>query len=384
MQTIIFVTTVFEEVENGPGVFAKYLWEEFKAVSDFNFIVLAPDVTSDDARIISFVKSDNSGIFYNNMETRLNEFIVSHPNDQFIIHLNIPHSLSRLPASAKSIVQANDYDAAFLSRNIFNAFKNNSFKRFLKLFWRRFREEKIFNQANLVLANSRFTSDMLKAEYGLPINRTRVVYKAVDVDLFTRPQQYAKTNDIGVARGHRAFKLLFVGSNWQRKGLDILFEALSMLITSGKDVEVIVVGPEAFGASAEIKEGIMQSPYADHFQFVGRVTRQHVPAYYWDADLMVLPSRAEALGVAVIESLAAGLPVVATHVGGIPEIIDGHKVGLLVPSEDSKALFDAISTLIDNHALLESMSENAVIRANDFSKRKMLNEIREIYRELFD
>jgi glycosyltransferase involved in cell wall biosynthesis len=92
-------------------------------------------------------------------------------------------------------------------------------------------------------------------------------------------------------------------------------------------------------------------------QFAGRV--EEVAPYLQAADLFVLPSAAEGLSVALLEALAAGLPVVATAVGGAPDVIEHNKHGWLIPPDDSTALQEAVLTLLHDPARRSDLGQQA-------------------------
>jgi len=101
------------------------------------------------------------------------------------------------------------------------------------------------------------------------------------------------------------------------------------------------------------------------------------------ADIAVQPSRSEGLGTAVIEAAAAGLPVVATAVGGIPDVIVHGETGILVPPENSEALADAIVQLAQNPAQRRALGEAARLRvARLFSKEALGDKTDDYYRRM--
>ena len=90
-------------------------------------------------------------------------------------------------------------------------------------------------------------------------------------------------------------------------------------------------------------------------EFLGSISRNRLPEYYSQADIFVLPSVYEPFGIVILEAMAARLPVVASNVGGIPEIVKNNKTGLLMPSKEPKALASAIEALVDDAHLRKIM-----------------------------
>jgi glycosyltransferase involved in cell wall biosynthesis len=126
------------------------------------------------------------------------------------------------------------------------------------------------------------------------------------------------------------------------KGLDVLIAAAAKIVARVPDARFVIVGegPERESALHQVGNFGLE----DSFEFLGH--RDDVPALLAEADLFVLPSRSEAFPNAVIEAMAAGLPVVATRVGGIAELVQRERTGVLVPSEDPEALAAAVMNLM--------------------------------------
>lgn len=98
------------------------------------------------------------------------------------------------------------------------------------------------------------------------------------------------------------------------------------------------------------------------------------------SDIMLMPSRQESFGVAALEASASGIPVIASDIGGVPEIVHHEKSGLLVPCEDVDALADAIVRLAGDPVLRKTMGEaGAIIARSDFSMDHCLDLMEEVY-----
>jgi glycosyltransferase involved in cell wall biosynthesis len=124
---------------------------------------------------------------------------------------------------------------------------------------------------------------------------------------------------------------------------------------------------------------------AEHVTFLGRRTPAEVRGFLERIDLFVLASHWEGFGVALIEAMSAGKPVVATRVGGIPEIVDDGGCGFLVPPGQPKALADGIVSLLKDRELSLEMGKNGRKRAEAlFSLDRMMAELEDVYRGLLD
>jgi glycosyltransferase involved in cell wall biosynthesis len=116
-------------------------------------------------------------------------------------------------------------------------------------------------------------------------------------------------------------------------------------------------------------------------RFLGQ--RQDVPLLLAASDLFVMPSLREGFGVALLEAGAAGLPAVASSVGGIPEIVDDGVTGVLVPPEDHARLADALVALLRDPSRLQSMGHAARRRVNSrFGLHVVVGQFEEVYLDL--
>ena len=194
-------------------------------------------------------------------------------------------------------------------------------------------EKRCFARFDVLLANSRATARSLSKAYGIPESRMAISPLTVG----TTPQGL-RPRDLD---GSPA--LLFSGGNFYRKGLDILVRAMALLDDSLPDVELHVAGQDK--AQGRIRALAMQLGVDERVHFHGRVEPSRMAALFASADMFVMPSRTEALGLVYLEAFRAGLPVVAAAEGGVVEIVKDHKTGLLVPPCDEQALAGAIHSL---------------------------------------
>jgi glycosyltransferase involved in cell wall biosynthesis len=168
----------------------------------------------------------------------------------------------------------------------------------------------------------------------------------------------------------------------ERKGFKNLFEAVKLLIDEGRNLRCLVVGggasTEKIAALNNYAASLGISPY---ILLTGR--RSDIPDILSLLDVFILPSLAEGLGRSLLEAMAAGRPIVATKVGGIPEAIEHDKSGILVPPDDSRALAHAIALLLDNPLKAQELGRASRKRAELlFDQTKMIDRICSLYEEL--
>ncbi len=216
-------------------------------------------------------------------------------------------------------------------------------------------------------------------ETGVDPSRVHVIHDGVDAARLAlaraRARRDAARSALGIAR--EALCGLTSASLHRRKGQDVLIDALGRLDTSGLTGPLVWLlageGPEsaALAAKARAVAGV-------EIRLVGQLTpiEQALAA----ADIFCLPSRKEGLGVALLEAMAAGLPVVASAVGGMREAVVDGESGLLVPPEDPQALAEALGVLLcapERRAQLGNAAR-ARVRA-EFDVARMCSRTEELY-----
>ncbi|HVJ33101.1 MAG TPA: glycosyltransferase family 4 protein [Terriglobia bacterium] len=149
--------------------------------------------------------------------------------------------------------------------------------------------------------------------------------------------------------------LLFVGRLHMQKGLDTLLQALYRLPPEYRNYRLIIVGdgPER-DPLTQLAAALQLTAQID---FLGWVDREHIPGVYADADAFVFPSRDEGMPNAVLEAMAAGLPIVATRISGSEELVTSQGNGFLVAVDDIPALTEALRQVIIDPALRRRMGE---------------------------
>jgi glycosyltransferase involved in cell wall biosynthesis len=176
-----------------------------------------------------------------------------------------------------------------------------------------------------------------------------------------------------------AFVLVAVGALETRKGHDVLLDAIAL--RADPRVHVLVAGEGALRADLEARRHALGLD--ERVRFLGRV--DDVPTLLAAADALVMPSRQEGLGVAALEAMAAGLPVVASRVGGLPDAVTDGVTGFLVPAEDPRALAAAIDRLAGDPALARRLGAEAAaaVRAR-FTMAAMAEATHAVYRNVMD
>jgi len=159
--------------------------------------------------------------------------------------------------------------------------------------------------------------------------------------------------------------IIFVGTLRPVKGVKYLIQAMNIIRQEDAKVRLLLVGDGEEKQSLErlVKElGLEEA-----VKFVGEVPNEKVPQYMVASDILVLPSLSEGFPNVLLEAMASGLPIVATNVDGVPEIISHDENGLLVEPGDSHQLAEAILSLLQNDDMRRTFSQNNIKKAKSYS-----------------
>ena len=156
--------------------------------------------------------------------------------------------------------------------------------------------------------------------------------------------------------GEGPARILFLGRLGPRKGLPELITALSSPELASREWSATIAGD---GDTAPFVARIEASGLAARIAMPGWLDQAETARALAGADLLVLPSHHEVMPIAILEAMARGLAIVATHVGAIPEFLEHGETALLVPPGDTAALADAIATLIDDAPMRRRLGAQA-------------------------
>lgn len=173
-------------------------------------------------------------------------------------------------------------------------------------------------------------------------------------------------------------RLLFVGRLAPGKGVSLLLESLRRLRGKGIDVALTVVGDGE--ARADLEEEASSKGITEFVRFVGFESHEAIRQRLQESDIVVLPSFAEGVPVSLMEALAAGLAVVATAVGGVPELVEHERTGLVVPPGDVQALTGALERLVIDAPLRTTLGwEGRAKVEREFHGRLEAAKLRDIF-----
>jgi glycosyltransferase involved in cell wall biosynthesis len=174
--------------------------------------------------------------------------------------------------------------------------------------------------------------------------------------------------------------LLCVAAHNEKKAIEVLIRAFARIAPSHSDLHLVLVGDGPL--RGELEALARSLALADRIAFLGSRARSDVAQLLRGSRVFVLPSRSEPFGIAVLEALASGCAVVASAVGGIPEIIVDGESGILVAPDDPEALARAIARVLDEPKLRESLAQAGRARAADFTVERMGERYESVYGDL--
>ncbi len=204
-----------------------------------------------------------------------------------------------------------------------------------------------------VIAVSQHTAEHMIAREAAPPQKVHAIVNGIDFGRVKISSAAAPARIRREFAADGAYLLLMVGRMHPEKGYDYLFKAMTKLARGlDRPVRALIAGTGPL--EERYREQVRSLGCAEAVQFLG--FRKDVPDLMAAADIVVLPSLAEAFGLVVTEALYLGKPVVATRVGGIPEIVSDGVDGVLIPPADSVALVDAIAGLLQDPERRRRMS----------------------------
>ena len=241
-------------------------------------------------------------------------------------------------------------------------------------------ERLLYRRADRFIVLSEAFRALLCTRYGVPPNRVRIVPGGVDT------ARFAPSGSRTEARAHLGWPedrpvVLTVRRLARRMGLEHLIEAVAALRARVPDVLLYIAGQGPL--RAELDAQIDALGLHDHVRLLGFVPDADLPRAYRAADLSVVPTvQLEGFGLITVESLAAGTPVLATPVGGLPEILRPLSDALVLPDPSVGALTDALGRALTGRLPLPSSQDCRRYAQEHYSWPAVARRVRAVYEEL--
>jgi len=246
--------------------------------------------------------------------------------------------------------------------------------------WRSYRlAGRAYRRADVVVPVSEDAADLMRSTYRLPPERVRVILNGIDTDRFA-----PLAGDLEEAR-HRVLGFTghpLVGAVCrivEAKGLPTLLEAFREVVRAAPEATLVLVGEgddrERFEREAR------EAGLGDHVRFLGK--RGDVDEIYPLFDIYCLASYSEGISLSILEAGSCGIPIVASDVGGNPEILDHGRSGIIVPVRDAAALAGALLRAWQDYSASAAMGRAVRQRIVEaFSIRRMAADYLALYREI--
>ncbi len=228
-------------------------------------------------------------------------------------------------------------------------------------------------QSNLVITVSAAVRNFVIREKMAAPEQVTVIPNGIELQT---PNSKPRT----IVAANRAPVIGTIGNLNVQKGQIYLIEAMAKVIEKFPlaTLEIIGEGEEREELETEVKRFELER----HVTLLGR--KENVEKYLCRWNVFVLPSIAETFGISILEAMGAGVPVVATKAGGIVDIIENKKNGLLVPAGNADALAKSIIEVLDHPAMAAKLKRGGLERVKDFDWEKVIKEIEKVYSEPFD
>ncbi len=218
-------------------------------------------------------------------------------------------------------------------------------------------------KASAVIAVSGQVANALSREYFVPRKKIEVVYNGIEIRKFVIRESVSVIRDkLSLPVASRI--VLYLGRIAKEKGLMLLLKAVTKIKSqipaspAGRpNLKIIFVGDGNY--RSELETYVEEQNLQDYVCFIGKVPYEKVPLYYNSADIFVLPSTAwEGLPMSIIEAMAAGLPVIASDIGGVPNAVVDNRTGKLVIPGSVEDLSSALKLLLTDKELRAKMAKN--------------------------
>ncbi len=228
-----------------------------------------------------------------------------------------------------------------------------------------------------IIAVSEFVKQML-VQSGVPAAKIEVIADGAEIPVELPGADLRSKIRAQWGYGGQEFLIGHVGAFTHEKGQDMALEAALLLAERLPQARMLLAGDGPLRSSSKIQSKVLQA--RGRARLLGYL--ENLEDFFCGLELFIMPSRAEGLGSSALLAMAHGLAVVATRVGGLPEVVEEGKTGWLVPPESPSALADAIAAAASDRARLEQFGLKARDRARRFSSNIMIERTESLYRRL--
>ena len=304
---------------------------------------------------------------------------------------------SLLPAEALAggfdVFHATNYQAPALRRaRLVSTVHDINFVRFPEMQSKGIRRfiaavPRLLERSSVVLADSRFTADELKEEYGLPEEKLRVVYPGLN-PVFLREPEPGEVETALRAYCLEPPYLAYIGNLHPRKNLVTLVEAYVRLRERGVEHRLAVIGGGGLGRLnnteyRKLTRRVRDLGLEDHVVFTGYVPDERLVSLLRAADMLVFPSIYEGFGLPPLEAMACGVPVITSRRSSLPEVV-GEAALLLEDPLDAEEIAAGVERLLSDGGLRSRLARAGRERAAMFTWERAAEEVAAVYAEVVE
>ncbi|MCD6088372.1 glycosyltransferase family 4 protein [Candidatus Bathyarchaeota archaeon] len=211
-------------------------------------------------------------------------------------------------------------------------------------------------EAKQVIVCSNSVKWELESHFNLPHDKITVIPNGVEISNFNlNINREEVKRRYGIKPNERI--VLFIGRLVPQKGVDTLIKAVPLIIQRHRDIKILIAGD---GWSRTYLEELAKSMgLGDHVRFLGFISDWELADLMVAADVLVIPSVYEPFGIVALEGMAAGTPVVATNIGGLSEIIEHDRTGVLVYPRNPESIAWGVNRVLSDHKYADWLVRNA-------------------------
>lgn len=230
-----------------------------------------------------------------------------------------------------------------------------------------------------VVAISTRVREMMR-EAGVPEERLQLIFSTVDLETYRPEKDPAYFREV-TGLGPETPTVALIAQMIQRKGHTYLFQAIPEVLSGHPETHFLIFGQGPL--EAELKQAVARQPWHGRVRFMG--FRKDLDRLLPCIDIVVHPALFEALGVALLQAAACGVPIVASRAGGIPDIVRDGENGFLVPPGDTVALAEALTRLLRDPGLRTRLgAQGRVFAETRFSVARMSADYAQLYRRILE
>jgi len=229
----------------------------------------------------------------------------------------------------------------------------------------------VFSRARSIVTVSSFLQSKITRRFSLPSEKFRIIPMPITIP------------PLSTRASHPGNRLITIARLSKQKGLEYLIAACAVLREKNVSFELKILGE---GEEHEnLKRQVETLNLQAQIRFGGAVAHDRIYSHLAAADIFILPSLDEGLGLAIIEAMACNKPVIATNSGGIPDIVRDGDTGLLIPPRDAGALAQAIERLLNDQQLAVRLAQQGYrfVSAN-FSPEKIASQVQSLYQQIIN